>query len=64
MTSIGNIRRAKRFRDLVRSQGRSFVWVAEKTGYSAGHVTRIARGEHPGTDKFWRSVQMVLGAVV
>ncbi len=49
------------FRDVVRSQGRTLVWLAEQTGYSAEHVQRVARGDHPGAASFHKAMERVLG---
>ena len=48
-------------RDVVRGQGRSFVWLARQTGYSTTQISRVANGKHPGTDKFWNLMRIALG---
>lgn len=54
-------RKARRIRETLRSEGRSLRWLAERTGYSADHISRVDSGQHPGTTKFWRLMESVLG---
>ena len=47
--------------EVVREQGRSFVWLARQTGYSESQISRVARGEHPGSERFHIAMQRALG---
>lgn len=51
----------RRIREILRSEGRSLRWLAERTGYTADHISRVDSGQHPGTVKFWRLMESVLG---
>lgn len=51
-------------RDVLRGQGRSFVWLARQTGYSVTQISRVANGKHPGTEKFWKLMAVALGEEV
>jgi hypothetical protein len=46
---------------VVREQGRSFVWLARQTGYSESQISRVARGDHPGSSRFHAAMRMALG---
>jgi hypothetical protein len=50
-----------RIRAILRSEGRSVVWLARQTGYSRDHITRVDEGKHPGAEKFWIAVKAALG---
>ena len=49
------------FRRTVREQGRSFIWLSRQTGYSESQIGRVARGEHPGSEKFHIAMRQALG---
>lgn len=46
---------------ILRNEGRSLRWLAKQTGYSADHISRVDSGQHPGTTKFWKLMESVLG---
>lgn len=39
-------------RELLDHQGRSGEWLADRTGYSREHVSRVLNAVHPVTEKF------------
>lgn len=53
--------RRKTLRDVVKGQGRSFVWLAAQTGYSAEHISGVANGDREGSMAFHISMKRVLG---
>jgi hypothetical protein len=59
----GPTRKTKRpyLREVLKEQGRSYVWLARTTGYSETQINRVANGHHPGTQKFWRLMSHALG---
>jgi len=36
------------------------VWLAQESGYSAKHISRVARGVEPGTLPFHKSMWRIL----
>ncbi len=46
---------------VVREQGRTMAWLARQTGFSEGHVRRVARGESPGSKPFHTAIVRLLG---
>lgn len=53
--------RSHRIRAILRSEGRSVVWLAQKTGYDPSYITRVDQGKVPGSDQFWKLIELVLG---
>jgi lambda repressor-like predicted transcriptional regulator len=56
--------KAASLRDVLREQGRSMVWLSRQTGYSVSQIGRVARREHPGSERFWKVVALALGEEV
>lgn len=50
-----------RIRAILRADGRSVVWLARQTGYSTDHIHKVDSGGHPGSIRFWKLVNGVLG---
>ncbi len=46
---------------VVKEQGRTFVWLSRKTGYSVTQISRVARREHPGSERFHIAMRTALG---
>lgn len=53
--------RTTRLLDVIKDQGRSFTWLAGKTGYSESQISRVANGHHPGSSRFHAAMRMALG---
>jgi len=53
--------RRRSLKAVVKGQGRSFVWLAAQTGYSTTQISRVARGEHPGSTRFHIAMRSALG---
>jgi len=53
--------KGRTLRQVVREQGRSYVWLARQSGYSLTQVNRVARGDHPGSAAFHLSMERILG---
>lgn len=53
--------KSPRLREVVKGQGRSLVWLSRVTGYSVRQISRVAAGEHPGTQRFHIAMRAALG---
>lgn len=62
-TAQSHTTRSKRptLKSVVRDQGRSFVWLARQTGYSAEHISGVANGLREGSTAFHIAMTRVLG---
>lgn len=54
-------RRARKLRETVKGQGRSFVWLARVTGYSENHINKVVNGRHRGSERFFIAAKHALG---
>lgn len=48
-------------RELAEMRGLSVAELAERSGYTAEHIRRVARGDHPGSRKFHALMESLLG---
>ena len=48
-------------RELMQRRGLSVAELAERSGYTAEHIRRVMRGDHPGSRKFHAFMESVLG---
>lgn len=48
----------------IKDEGRTYVWLAKRSGYSADHIGAVARGERLGTEAFYIAMATLLGRVV
>ena len=48
-------------RAVVREQGRSYVWLARQTGYSADHIAGVAKRRRVGSAAFHIAMSGALG---
>lgn len=48
-------------KEVIREQGRTYVWLARVTGYSVRQITRVANGEFEGTTRFHIAMRQALG---
>lgn len=48
------------FGKVVRSQGRTYNWLAERSGYGDQTNYRVASGRHPGTLAFHKAMCRIL----
>lgn len=49
-----------RLHEAIRAGGRRMEWLARKTGYSIGHISRVANGHLEPSDQFIRLVCQTL----
>jgi hypothetical protein len=55
------ISKRRTLREVVRGQGRSYVWLARQTGYSAEHISGVASGQRQGSPAFHIAMKRELG---
>ena len=48
-------------RELMERRGLSVAELAERSGYTAEHIRRVMRGDHPGSRKFHAFMEAMLG---
>lgn len=48
-------------RELMRRRGLTVAELAERSGYTAEHIRRVMRGDHPGSKRFQAQMEMLLG---
>jgi transcriptional regulator with XRE-family HTH domain len=48
-------------RELVERRGLTVADLAERTGYTAEHIRRVMRGDHPGSKRFHVQMETLLG---
>ncbi len=48
-------------RELIEPRGLPGAELAERSGYTAEHIRRVIRGDHPGSKKFHVFMESVLG---
>ncbi len=48
-------------RELLQRRGLSVADLAERSGYTAEHIRRVMRGDHPGSSKFRAFMETMLG---
>lgn len=48
-------------RELAERRGASVADLAERSGYTAEHIRRVMRGDHPGSRKFHAHMETLLG---
>lgn len=48
-------------RELMERRGLSVAELAERSGYTAEHIRRVMRGDHPGSKRFHVQMEMLLG---
>lgn len=48
-------------RELVERRGPTVAELAERTGYTAEHIRRVMRGDHPGSKRFHVQMEALLG---
>ncbi|MGQ9676851.1 MAG: hypothetical protein ACUVX1_14405 [Chloroflexota bacterium] len=46
---------------ILRKEGRSIAWLADRTGYSRWHVYQVRRGQAAATGEFRRACAEVMG---
>lgn len=48
-------------RELVERRGLTVAELAERSGYTAEHIRRVMRGDHPGSKRFHVQMEALLG---
>lgn len=48
-------------RELMERRGLSVAELAERSGYTAEHIRRVMRGDHPGSKRLRAQMEMLLG---
>ena len=54
-------RKRTRLWEVIKDEGRTYVWLSAKTGYSADHIGAVARGQRHGTEAFYIAMRIALG---
>ena len=48
-------------RELLHRRGVTVAELAERSGYTAEHIRRVMRGDHPGSKRFHAQMEMLVG---
>jgi len=59
--SKGNTEKRRTLKQVAQDQGRSLVWLARQTGYSASQIYKVVSGDNPGSVAFHLSMERTLG---